>query len=180
MEKSHFDTYLLEESRRASSEVCDALRPMVPLDNAAHNDSFQDVGKSSMAEKFEQGVKLALQLKAKLLLSHGKYKLVFYKPGDKFWPDTMMKDGDLPDQILPRNPSGQKSFKKGQTSQKPIPIRLCLLPALYYDSSAGQAKDHSAGIDIMQCVVNYRNFVCDKEEEDAKGLVLVAKAVVLL
>lgn len=172
MSKEYFKSHiLLSEVRELAGQLWRTLTPLMSSNNQSIGSaSSQNPSPSEHdhpSEYFHEGFNRALTLKAGLLLSRRRYKLVFFKPGDKFNADTMTRDGEY-------NPFAR--WKPPKRAETEMAIKLCLFPALY---SGPEDRQHSTGVNARECVVKYHNFIPDKT--DAQGLdYVVVKAVVLV
>jgi len=165
-----------DKARALASRFFNGLLPLLSADCRFA------AGDYGLSEVFEQAFARSLALKARLLLSGGKYKLVYCFPGDVFDPQTMMRDGDTKDQFIPRGELGKGGPLAGQPEAGPgAAVRLCLFPALYLESDGRSAQAKGAGARAERCVIDYHNVVAAELKEDASvGSVLVVKAVVLV
>ena len=128
---------------------------------------------------FYEGLTCSLELKADLLLSSKTYKLVFFKPGDSFQPEKMVRDGDIGHGLIPRKAGGRTKPVENYDANGMANIKLCLFPALYAGPAGKPEERRGFGRRVDQCVVQHRNFIGQDDEVGAQELVLVAKAVVL-
>ncbi|KAB5511378.1 hypothetical protein GE09DRAFT_1272229 [Coniochaeta sp. 2T2.1] len=97
MSESYFLSHVvMENARTLAGQLADALACFVPPKNQTPPSLEYDrppghdtTGRNPAAEDFIAGLARALELKAKLVLSRKRYKLVFFVSGDKFDPEAM-------------------------------------------------------------------------------------------
>lgn len=131
-------------------------------------------------EIFVPAFELALKLKSKLLLSKTRYKLVFYKPGDLFDPESMTRDGDgVTEEVMSKYSRGIPGLLKRGTAENQSEIRLCIFPALYSGLEDGGENNLDAETDsIDRCIVNSSQLMEDGSSVGLQEFDLVVKAVV--
>ncbi len=135
-----------------------------------------------MSDFFSETFIRAMTLKQSLVLSRTKYQLVFFRPGDRFDAEIMLRDGE-----------GYSAFNTGSPRQKrhgwprPRPvadrtcIKLCLFPALYARGEHGlETQDWGLGVTVRDCLVECDNFVRDCPDIPGEGFALVFKGIVLV
>ena len=168
---AHFQNHTLTEAAGATAaDLCDSIGHLI-----SQEDSTLGEGSSQaiLVDLFTQAILRALDLKAKLLLSRRKYRLVFFKPGESFRADTMIWSGDAQEQFtLIRKSKGLGS--KGNMASG-VSIRLCSFPALY--SVLEEGGDPLSGVEGS--TADYRNFVTPGTSV-SHGDSLVVRAVVLV
>ncbi len=179
--EKYFESHILDHAQRCADQFCQALSPQIfsSGQTVRRSDSPSQYRRPtpstpgfSARDLFHEAFVCALRLKDELLLSRRKYRLVFFRPDDKFCPTTMAQDGDLPDYVRPGK-NGVGPAKKLEDGK----IKFCLFPALYSGLEEKIDSIHTNIVDIEHCAVDYRNFETDR---DIQGLTLVSKAVVLV
>jgi hypothetical protein len=132
-----------------------------------------------VAGVFSEAFVRALQPKHNLVQSRSKYKLVFFKPGERFDLDTMRCDNDGWSAFAPVRARKKMS---GWTKQPEdgTRIKLCLFPALYSRPVRKPTRDFGTGLDVRSCLVESDNFVRDDADIGSNGFVLIVKAIVLV
>ncbi|KEZ39239.1 hypothetical protein SAPIO_CDS9910 [Scedosporium apiospermum] len=132
-------------------------------------------------EIFVPAFELALKLKSKLLLSKTRYKLVFYKPGDLFDPESMTRDGDgVTEEVMSKYSRGSLGLLKRGTAENQSEIRLCIFPALYSGLEHGGENNLDAETDsIDRCIVNSSQLMEDGSSVGLQEFDLVVKAVAM-
>ena len=125
MSQDYFEHHILQPTAKTlSDKLCNALGRLIsPNDQtmagaepdglfpapaeAAHSShsttttTTTTTDENPVAKVFTEAFVRALRLKQGLLLSRSKYKLVFFRPGDVFDPDTMMREGDGYSALVP-------------------------------------------------------------------------------
>ena len=181
-ESSHLPQVVKENARILAGELLDALACFIsPEDekppSVQDGLSGDDASGDSAAEIFTECLVRALQLKASLVLSRKRYKLVFFVPGDKFDGTVMMPDTDRYSNFLPRRKRNRMGLPKRCEVDGERAVRLCLFPALYCKGEEGHDGDEGIGVGIEDCLVNFANF--DVGGADGIGpYKVVVKAVV--
>lgn len=137
---------------------------------------------NAVATVFAEAFARALKLKQGLVLSRNKYKLVFFRPGDVFDPDTMMRDGDGYSAFTPARALGKKwkGWPRQRQAGDSSSIKLCLFPALYSSPEEGLTGDYGIGVSVKNCLVDCGNFVTDGADSGEDVFSLVVKGVVLV
>lgn len=141
--------------------------------------SRQTDERAALSEFFVETFIHALRFKAKLFLSHNKYRLVFFHPGDHFCPDRMIREEDTFGQFAPG--------EWGRDSLHTRTWKLRVAPPLNYASfrlSTSRQMERAtwsrATAVMSNTLVNNCNFIINDTVEGDQGFVLVAKAVVLI
>lgn len=191
MAEAYFQTHYIEHTAGLLAEnLCGPLsRLMMMTSNIRATGGVRpseppspprSVDSGPLSEVFIQAFVHALQLKAKLLLSPHKYKLVYFRPGDRFRPDRMVRDADTGDLPNPRT-RGKIPFRhsKSETARE-VPIKLSLFPALYLVPGETNNFEQSFENDFRRCLIDHQKFITDAVGEAGEGAVLVVKAVVLV
>lgn len=137
-----------------------------------------------VAGLFTEAVTRALTLKRELVLLKTKYRLVFFRPGDLFNADVMIRDGDGDSAFVPKRALGKDlrmDWPRPRSVGKNSRIKLCLFPALYSRRKAELTAEFGVGVDVRDCLVDYDNFIADDQIDLGDGsFSLVAKGVVLV
>jgi hypothetical protein len=182
---------LVEGAETLATRLCDTLSPIMLPDETLggqtsqplpstnqHEHILGTMSRNSARDYFIQPFLWALQLKAQLLLSTNKYRLVFFHPGTKFHPGTMIRDFDADEHFIPKMKVRKSHQKPGQGVEPETAVKLCLFPALYSIPVQRQDQEQSVGVRIEHCVVDYDNFIRD----DNEGLdgILMSRAIVLV
>src|SRR5690348_12526552 len=90
----HFQELVDESARVSAGELYDTLKHLLPSSNHTNIATMAYGSMPTASEFFIPTFDRAMKLKAELLLSDGKYKLVFPCPGDTFCPETMVRGGN--------------------------------------------------------------------------------------
>ncbi|KAK3292017.1 uncharacterized protein B0H64DRAFT_408729 [Chaetomium fimeti] len=137
-----------------------------------------------VASLFTEAFTRALTLKRELALLKTKYKLVFFRPGDLFNTDTMIRDGDGDSAFVPKRALGKevrKDWPRPRYMEKNSRIKLCLFPALYSRRKEELTAEFGIGVDVQNCLVDCDSFIADDQVDVGDGsFSLVAKGVVLV
>lgn len=196
MSEAHFTSHILQDAATTLSEIfCTALTPLVSPNNQTivgaepyspsspeeEDQLLKRQPESPVSELFAEAFVRALTLKQQLVLSRNKYKLVFFSPGDRFDPDTMIGDGDGYSAFVPER---VKRKMNGWPRQHPVAddsrIKLCLFPALYSRAEGELTQEYGVGVTVKNCLVECDNFVRDRTDVQVEGFTLVVKGVVLV
>ncbi|SPO06111.1 uncharacterized protein DNG_08800 [Cephalotrichum gorgonifer] len=191
--ESHFRTVVQDAALQLADQFCAILghsssEDTQPVGQAGQLSEDEEVPSKNLpsvidSEVLAQAFEPALQLKAQLLLSRAKYKLVFHRPGVLFDPDTMVRDGDTPNQVLRRPGGGRAAPPRRSCMEVEILVRLCLFPALYYRLDGGSEGEEETELQVEagfdRYVLDRGNFVRDEDSHGTRGYALVVKAVVL-
>ncbi|KAB5583301.1 hypothetical protein GE09DRAFT_296074 [Coniochaeta sp. 2T2.1] len=148
MSESYFLSHVvLEKAKSLAGQLADALacfippKDRTPLSLEYDPPGHETTGRNPAADDFIPGLVRALELKAKLILSRKRYKVVFFVSGDKFDPEAMVRDTDTRSNSIPRRKRNRMGlFKRHETDNEP-PVRLCLFPALY----SKEEEEHDTG-----------------------------------
>ncbi|KXX74365.1 hypothetical protein MMYC01_209542 [Madurella mycetomatis] len=193
MSEGYFKSHILPTTAKALSETfCNALAHIIsPNDQTmvgAEPDGLFPAGvhasqtENPVATVFSETFVRALKLKQDLMLSRNKYKLVFFRPGDVFDSDTMIRDGDGYSAFTPARALGKKSkdWPRQRQAEGNSNIKLCLFPALYSRPEEGLTGDYGIGVSVRNCLVDCDNFITDDDGSGEGELSLVVKGVVLV
>jgi hypothetical protein len=144
-------------------------------------DQLKRQPENPVSKLFSEAFVRALTLKQQLVLSRNKYKLVFFRPGDRFDRDAMIGDGDGYSAFVPER---VKRKMNGWPRQRRVAndsrIKLCLFPALYARAEGELTQDYGVGVTVKNCLVECDNFVRDRTDVRVEGFTLVVKGVVLV
>lgn len=180
MSESYFlSHFVLEDAKTLAGQLADALACFIPpKEQTPLSIEYDTPGHNAAADDFIPGLVRALELKAKLILSRKKYKVVFFVSGDRFDPEAMVRDTDTRSNLIPSRKRNRMGLSTRQETDNEAPVRLCLFPALYSKDEEDHDIGEGIGVGISDCLVNYANFtVSDADAIDGTYKVVV-KAVV--
>lgn len=161
----------LVDSASADSSDNNARQLQEPEDLASE-DSASETSVPSIIDAFQSTFIKAFLLKSKLVLCHGKFRIVFIYPGASFDPILMKPDGWTYDGFAPRGAGIPHETESAG------PVKICLFPAVYaLPSSPTDDLTEPLSIDS---VLNYDNFIKDELVVNLDEAILVAKAIVLI
>ncbi|KAK4170973.1 hypothetical protein QBC36DRAFT_250419 [Triangularia setosa] len=209
---SYFQSHILTKNARSLSSklvsviaglICssdetaiDASPTTLPGQRPHHLPTAQPHTETSNAivDYFIEPIFRALKLKANLLLTRSKYTLVYPRPGDRFNPATMVRNGES--QHAPRfAPRKGRDVGHGQVDVQRSghgvkvgggveEVKLCLFPGLYAKREEEiLERQYGVGVNVRNCLIECSNFVNNLEREDddeTQGFLSVVRAVVLV
>jgi hypothetical protein len=185
MSESYFLSHVvLEHAKSFAGQLADALACFIPpKDQTPLSPEYDPSGhdttrRNTAAEYFIAGLVRALELKAKLVLSRKRYKLVFFASGDKFDPEAMVRDTDTRSNSIPKRKRNRMGLPKRQEPDNEAPVRLCLFPALYSKEEEEHGKGEEIGVGISDCLVNCANITVSDADAIDRSYKVVVKAVV--
>ncbi len=198
MSEAYYTSRIFQDATAAASSVfCTTMAPFVPdqdatISNTAPSTQFppptDGEGQAACQPRipisdffFETFIR-AITLKQSLVLSRTKYQLVFFRPGDRFDPEIMLRDGEG---YIAFNTGPPRQKRDGWPRPRPVAdgtcIKLCLFPALYARGENGlETQDRGLGVTVRDCLVECDNFVRDCPDIPGEGFALVFKGIVLV
>lgn len=196
MSETYFTSHIFQDAATVTSAAfCEVLTPLVPPNDVSMSDTApiaqflpEHEGKTtrqpgvSLPELFSEAIVRSLTLKQNLTLSRTKYQLVFFRPGQQFDPQSMIRDGEGYSAFDPAQMRGKRNSWPGL---KPLAdgarISLCVFPALYSkDEEDLETLRDRLGVTVTSCLVKSDNFVRDATDIPGEGFELVVKGVVMV